>query len=184
MNKPQFIVLGILEQLGQGSGYDIKQMYDLKKVDQWLDVKIGSIYHAIKQLHKDGYIHEVEKKQAGKYPEKTIYTVTEKGKNRFDLLQEKAFLGLFPDFYGFKLALKFNERRTKNEIKEYAKMAIKIIDEKLGSMAEHLNSLDSENHRFHYDAFFIKHEKHLFQAEKEWIQDAVRNIDLIIPVQK
>ncbi|MEI5908715.1 PadR family transcriptional regulator [Bacillus spongiae] len=184
MNKAQFIVLGILEQLGQGSGYDIIQMYELKKVDQWLDVKIGSIYHAIKQLNKDGFIHEVEKKQAGKYPEKTIYTVTEMGKKRFDLLQEKAFLGLFPDFYGFKLALKFNERRTKNEIKEYANMAIKIIDEKLGAMAEHLNSLDSENPQYQYDSFFIQHEKRLFVAEKEWIQDVVRNIDFIISVRK
>ncbi|OEH92601.1 PadR family transcriptional regulator [Bacillus solimangrovi] len=184
MNKAQFIVLGILEQFEQGSGYDIKQAYDQKRINQWLDVKIGSIYHAIKQLHKGGFICEIEKIQSGNFPEKTIYKVTEEGKKRFDLFQEEAFLGLFPDFYGFKLALKFNVRRTEREIKEYANKAIEIIDEKLNAMEAHLSSLDSESSRYNYDSFFIQHEKRLFEAEKEWIQDAVKNIDLIMSKEK
>ncbi|WLR42333.1 helix-turn-helix transcriptional regulator [Bacillus carboniphilus] len=180
MNKAQFIVLGILEQLGQGSGYDIKQVYDDKKVDQWLDIKVGSIYHAINQLHKDGHIQEVQKKQLGKYPEKTIYRVSLEGEKRFDMLQEKAFLGLFPDFYGFKMALKFNKRRNKKEIIEYANRAIQIIDKKLELMREHLNSLGSDKSHFNYDAFFIEHERYLFESEKKWIQESMTNIDLIM----
>ncbi|MDX8365350.1 PadR family transcriptional regulator [Cytobacillus sp. IB215665] len=184
MNKAQFIVLGILEQLGKGSGYDIKHIYDQNKFYQWIDIKIGSIYHAIKQLHKEGFISEVKKLQEGNYPTKTIYTVTNDGKKKFDTLQKESFLGLFPDFYGFKLALKLNTRRTEEEINEYAQMALQIIDEKLDAMKAHLNSLEPNSHKYTYDSFFILHDQRLYEAEKEWIQEAVNNIDLIMRLEQ
>jgi hypothetical protein len=39
-------------------------------------------------------------------------------------MQAQAFLGLYPDYFGFKLALKFNVRRSAEEIADFADQAI------------------------------------------------------------
>lgn len=179
VNVAQFIVLGALEELGQGCGYDIKQIFEQKKVYQWIDIKIGSIYHAIKQLNKEGCLHEVGQTRRGQYPTKTIYELTDLGKQRFDALQREAFLGLFPQFYGFKLALKFNTRRSTEEIHFFAEQAIAVIDKKLSEMDTYLRSLDPKGKQYQYDSFFIEHDRRLFVAEKEWIQQAMKNLDLL-----
>jgi DNA-binding PadR family transcriptional regulator len=179
MNIAKMVVLGALENLGRGSGYDIIQELNRKKIDRWTDIKKGSVYHALRQLKKEGAISEVERTRVGRYPDKTIFQITTKGEELFDSLQEQAFLGLFPHFYGFKIALKFNTRRSAEEIKEFAERAIDIIDQQFKAMDDHLNSLDKSSMLYKTDSFFIKHEKMLFGAEKEWIRDAVKNLSIL-----
>ena len=180
MNIAKMVVLGALENLGRGSGYDIMQELNRKKIDRWADVKKGSIYHALRQLKKEGAISEVEHIKVGRYPDKTIFQITIKGKELFDNLQEQSFMGLFPNFYGFKIALKFNTRRSAEEIKKYAERAIDVIDQQFAAMDDHLNSLDKSSMLYRTDSFFIRHEKMLFGAEKEWIQDAVKNLPMLL----
>ena len=179
MNIAKLVVLGALENLGRGSGYDIIQELNRKKINRWTDIKQGSIYHALRQLKKEGAINEVEHIRIGRYPDKTIYQITAKGKELFDSLQEQAFLGLFPHFYGFKIALKFNTRRSAEEIKRFAERAMDVIDQQFAAMDDHLNSLDKSSMLYRTDSFFIRHEKMLFGAEKEWIQDAVKNLSML-----
>ncbi len=179
MNIAKLVVLGALESLGRGSGYDIIGELNRKKIDRWTDIKKGSVYYALRELSKEGAIDEVEKTRVGRYPDKTIFQITAKGRELFDSLQEEAFLGLFPHFYGFKIALKFNTRRSAAEIEGYAERAIERIDQQFEAMDEYLNGLDETSTLYRTDKFFIKHEKMLFGAEKEWIQDAVKNLSML-----
>jgi DNA-binding PadR family transcriptional regulator len=179
MNIAKMVVLGALENLERGSGYDIIQELNRKKIDRWTDIKKGSIYHALRQLKKEGAISEVEQTKVGRYPEKTIFQITAKGRELFDSLQAKAFLGLFPIFYGFKIALKFNTRRSADEIKEFADKAIKAIDLQFKAMDDYLSTLDKSSMQYKTDSFFMKHDKMLFEAEKEWIRDAVKNLSML-----
>ena len=179
MNIAKLVVLGALESLGQGSGYDIIGELNRKKIDRWTDIKKGSIYYALRELSKEGAIDEVEKTRVGRYPDKTIFQVTAKGRELFDSLQEQAFLGLFPHFYGFKIALKFNTRRSADEIEIFAERAIDVIDQQFKAMDAHLSGLDKTSMLYKTDSFFIKHEKMVFGAEKEWILDAVKNLSML-----
>lgn len=174
MNVAQLVVLGALEQLGRAGGYDIVQELNRKMVHKWLDLKPGSIYHALRQLEKESAIEPVEQTREGRYPTKTIFEITAEGRERFDLLQEEAFLGVFPHFYGFKIALKFNTRRSAGEIEHLAERAVKAIDAHLTAMDEYLNTLDPSSQRQEEDAFFIEHDRRLYQAEKAWIQEAAQ----------
>jgi len=88
-------------------------------------------------------------------------------------------LGLFPHFYGFKIALKFNTRRSAEEIGKFAERAIDVIDQQFKAMDDHLSSLDKSSMLYKTDSFFIKHEKMLFGAEKKWIRDAVKNLSML-----
>lgn len=180
MNVSKFLVLGTLGLNGESSGYDVVQYLRDTRVERWTDVKIGSIYYAVGKLREDGYIEEVRKERQGKQPEKTIYRITPEGEERFKSMQEEAFRGLYPHFYGFKLALKFNVHRSAEEIKPFAEEAINRIGEQLEAMDAYLDSL-SDSERRRRDAFFIAHDRRLFEAERDWIRDAVEQLDDLGP---
>jgi DNA-binding PadR family transcriptional regulator len=47
--------------------------------DEFLDLKRGSLYHAIERLHKQGAIEPVETTREGRRPERTVYRLTPAG---------------------------------------------------------------------------------------------------------
>lgn len=170
MNIAKFVVLGTLEKLDTASGYDILGFLEKKRVSRWTNLKTGSIYNALKSLEKSGEIQLVERIKNGLFPTATLYTITEQGQRSFDALQEEAFLGLFPLFFGFKLALKFNQRRTYAELCTFAQRAIERIDRFLQDMDDYLLAASATDAPHPDDAFFIEHDRMLLAAEKAWIQ--------------
>lgn len=176
MNIPKFIVLGSLDRLSPASGYDIIRDLEKKMVSRWTSVKKGSVYHALKALEKDGLISQTERVKQGLYPTSTLYAITGKGRTAFDKMQAEAFEGLYPNYIGFKLALKFNVRRSAGEIAAFGQKAMKIIDANLAGMDTHIRSLPEDDPVRESDIFFIEHDKMLLRQEKEWIRMAVEQV--------
>jgi DNA-binding PadR family transcriptional regulator len=50
--------------------------------DEFLDLKRGSLYHAIERLVRQGAIEPVETTREGKRPERTVYRLTEAGERQ------------------------------------------------------------------------------------------------------
>ncbi|NNG01291.1 MAG: PadR family transcriptional regulator [Desulfobacteraceae bacterium] len=176
MNIAKFVVLGALDQLTTASGYDIIRELDKKMITSWTNVKKGSIYHALKTLNAGGQIHETERVKQGQFPTMTLYKITEAGRKAFDKMQAEAFRGLYPYYFGFKLAFKFNIRRTVDEIAVYAEQAIAIIDANIAGRDAYLKSHATDGSKMKAEAFFIEHDKMLFRSEKKWIQMVVKRI--------
>lgn len=180
MQVTKLVVLGVIDILGKASGYDVFQYMEKNKIDRWTEIQKPSIYNAIKSLEKDNLILKVEELSSGRYPIKSIYTITKEGRVYFDDLQKEAFLGIFPKFYGFKIALKFNKRRSKDEISAFAIEAIEIIDKQIAAMDMHLKKLSHRSYEYKRDWFFIEHDRRLYLAEKEWIHEAVEFVRINI----
>ena len=176
MNIARFVVLGTLDQISPASGYDIICELDKKMISRWTNVKKGSIYHALKTLNKGGQIRETKRVKKGLFPTMTLYEITDEGREEFDDMQAEAFLGLYPYYFGFKLALKFNDRRSAAEIIEYANKAIQVIYAQIAAMDAYLSSLSAVDPRLKSDAFYIEHDKMLLREEERWIQMAVERI--------
>ena len=179
MNISRFVVLGALEALDTASGYDIIRFLEKKMIDRWTNVKKGSIYNAIKSLDNEGKIRRVSRVKTGAYPTMTLYEITVQGRESFDKMQEEAFRGLYPSFFGFKLALKFNKRRTGEEVRHYAALAIDGIEKTLSGMAVYLETLPEASVQKRSDAFFIEHDRMLLLEEKRWIQMVLEHLDVI-----
>jgi DNA-binding PadR family transcriptional regulator len=50
--------------------------------DEFLDLKRGSLYHAIERLRRAGCIDPIEISREGKRPERTVYRLTEEGERQ------------------------------------------------------------------------------------------------------
>jgi DNA-binding PadR family transcriptional regulator len=63
--------------------YEIHQTMQEREVWRLLKVTTGSLYHAIERLERDGLIEAVETNREGRRPERTIYQLTEAGRDAF-----------------------------------------------------------------------------------------------------
>lgn len=175
VNLPHLVVLGALEHLERGSGYDVERFLSEQLVLGWAEIKRTSIYHAVKVLERGGLIEPVETQQQKGYPEKKIYVVTALGRERFDELQRKAALGLFPRYCGFQLALRLNKRATTAQLLELGRAALERLGELERRMDAHLRTVTDPAQR-DLDAFFLSHERGLVAAERAWIEAALTRL--------
>ena len=78
------IVLGILNKEPM-SAYDIQKLVEYRNISKWVKISTPSIYKKVIPLEEKGYISSHIEKE-GKMPEKSVYSLTEKGKQQFEKL--------------------------------------------------------------------------------------------------
>jgi DNA-binding PadR family transcriptional regulator len=63
--------------------YEIKRRFEAAMVDCYLDVDVGTLYYAIRQLEKDGGIEAVAQERVARGGMRTIYRITPEGRAEF-----------------------------------------------------------------------------------------------------
>lgn len=76
------MLLGLLQQRDL-SGYEIIQYLKSSHVESWAGIKIGSIYYALKRMEKEELVTVQSVESVGNRW-RTIYSITEKGKQFFE----------------------------------------------------------------------------------------------------
>jgi len=59
--------------------YEMRRLIREWHKDEFLDLKRGSLYHAVERLHRAGLIDPVETSREGRRPERTVYRLTDEG---------------------------------------------------------------------------------------------------------
>lgn len=96
----RLFVLGLLREQPQ-HGYELYRWLEQSQTDIWADVLPGSIYHALRQMHKEGFI-EVQTTEHTGNRSRSIYTITPAGQEAFVRLLEEGWQQRLP---GFPVAL-------------------------------------------------------------------------------
>ncbi|TDC21575.1 PadR family transcriptional regulator [Streptomyces sp. 8K308] len=90
MSVIRLLVLGAVRQHGRAHGYQVRNDLEFWGAHEWSNAKPGSIYHALKQMAKQGLLiaHETAPSPAGG-PPRTEYELTDAGEEAYlDLLRE------------------------------------------------------------------------------------------------
>ncbi|MBM7437569.1 PadR family transcriptional regulator [Streptomyces sp. HB132] len=84
MSAIRLLVLGAVRQHGRAHGYQVRNDLEYWGAHEWSNAKPGSIYHALKQMAKQGLLraHEVAPSTAGG-PPRTEYEITDRGAQEF-----------------------------------------------------------------------------------------------------
>lgn len=80
MSAIRLLVLGTVRRHGRAHGYQVRGDLEFWGAHEWSHAKPGSIYHALKQLAKQGLLHahEIAPSAVGG-PPRTEYEITEAG---------------------------------------------------------------------------------------------------------
>ncbi|GAA1356490.1 PadR family transcriptional regulator [Saccharothrix algeriensis] len=102
MSATRLLVLGVVRGYGRAHGYLIGNDLMSWGAGEWANVKWGSIYHALKQLTKDGCLTDETVP-----PARTDYVLTAEGEREFQRLLRDALRRpeTRPDLLGAGLAL-------------------------------------------------------------------------------
>lgn len=91
MSAIRLLVLCAVRQHGRAHGYQIRNDLEYWGAHEWSNAKPGSIYHALKQMAKQGVLlaHEVAPSTVGG-PPRTEYEITERGDEEYFALLRAA----------------------------------------------------------------------------------------------
>ncbi|MFM9372388.1 PadR family transcriptional regulator [Streptomyces sp. Da 82-17] len=91
MSVIRLLVLGAVRMHGRAHGYQVRNDLEYWGAHEWSNAKPGSIYHALKQMAKQGLLkaHEIAPSTAGG-PPRTEYEITEQGSEEYLRLLREA----------------------------------------------------------------------------------------------
>src|SRR5215472_13655424 len=78
----RLLVLGVLHR-GDFHPYEIKRRLEAAMVECYIDVDVGTLYYAVRQLEKEELIAAVAQERVARGGVRTIYRITPKGRAEF-----------------------------------------------------------------------------------------------------
>jgi DNA-binding PadR family transcriptional regulator len=90
LNVTNLIVLGFL-RMRPMHGYEIQQLIQQSRMDDWANLLSGSIYYALGKMEQDGLIRAEAEVRTGNRLRK-IYAITEEGEARFREMVRESLL--------------------------------------------------------------------------------------------
>lgn len=81
----KLIVLGVLME-GEKHPYEIQQIMKEREMNRYIKFQKGSLYYAVEQLEKEGFIEVAGTVRDSKRPDRTIYHITDSGRAEFQNL--------------------------------------------------------------------------------------------------
>jgi DNA-binding PadR family transcriptional regulator len=107
--------------------YEMAQVLRTRHIEARANVKPGSLYHAVERLESHGHIEVVDTQREGRRPERTVYGVTEAGRDAFTA-RAKAMIGTtvpeYPEYASGLSAL--NELDREDALAELRTRALKL----------------------------------------------------------
>jgi len=170
----RLLVLGVLHR-GDFHPYEIKRRLEAAMVECYLDVDVGTLYYAVRQLEKDGLIEAIAHERVARGGMRTIYRVTDTGRVEFKerLHQQIEAEGPVPQaLYG---ALLFLDLADPAILQETLRRRCETLDEliaKLGPIREELAPTISTG-----GEHLLTHIELQRRLDREWLAGLIADID-------
>ena len=126
------IVLGMLKKEPL-SAYDLQKLVEYRNISKWVKISTPSIYKKVIQLEEKGYISSHIEKE-GKMPEKSVYSLTEKGKQQFEKLMLEISckpINIFLDFNAVIVNLDSMSRERQQECLDNIESSMEVLEENI-----------------------------------------------------
>jgi DNA-binding PadR family transcriptional regulator len=172
----RLVILGFLR--GQPLyGYEIKQMIEHIMGD-WTNIAFGSIYYALGKLAEEGFVEKVGTEQEGRRPSRTVYQITDAGREEFMRLLREMWSNVEQQTFDFDIALSFMSALPVEEVKGYLRRRVTHLEHILQYLDAHQAEELADEHVPNRLAstVFDHHRVHL-GAELDWTRDLLQNVE-------
>ena len=170
--KIDITILGLLLEENL-YGYEIKKKIE-EQLDDYVDVKFGSIYYAIKKAVENEWITRVGVEKENTNPERYVYEILPAGKKHYKKLLKQYFESTFMHF-NIDIILMFFNSLPKEQKEQIIEERIMFINEKIKSMRNRINkesSIDSEYSKKPLFTYLLSH----LEAELSWLKSESEHI--------
>ncbi|MFE0650261.1 PadR family transcriptional regulator [Streptomyces sp. NPDC059534] len=138
MSAIRLLVLGAVRQHGRAHGYQVRNDLEYWGAHEWSHAKPGSIYHALKQMAKQGLLHahEIAPSAAGG-PPRVEYELTERGTEEYFALLREALTTYDQKTDVLSAGIGFIVDLPREEAAELLRRRVRAIDEWRATVTEY-----------------------------------------------
>jgi DNA-binding PadR family transcriptional regulator len=172
----RLVILGFLRRRPL-YGYEIKHMIE-QVMGDWTSIAFGSIYFALRKLAEEGFIEKVGTEQEGSRPSRTVYQITDAGREEFLRLLREVWDDVEEQYFTFDIGLSFVSALPIEEVKDLLRKRVKNLEH----IVQYLDAHQAEQLAHEYvpshlvAAVFDHHRAHL-NAELNWMQDLLAKVE-------
>ena len=163
--KIEITILGLLTE-GNLYGYDIKKKI-VERLEDYVDIKFGSIYYAIKKAVDNGWIKRIGTEKDGGNPERYVYSILPEGKKHYKKLVKQYFDRNLMHF-DIDIVLMFISSLSDEQRSLFLEDRKELIKDKLNSMKTKIDK-ESKNKESSLMHMYTYIENHL-KAEMNWLK--------------
>ncbi len=169
MIESELVLLGLLRESPK-HGYDIK--LNIKEiVSLFAGVDLKSIYYPLKILEKRGLVIKHSGK-SGKRPERFVYSLTVKGRERFDKLLNKSFLNFKRPQFTLDLSLYFLNFIKPKIAKRRLRVRLVVLNKLAKSLKQMADSLKKKSPSS--KAFILEHDLQMLETESKFLTSLIK----------
>ncbi|MEU6765394.1 PadR family transcriptional regulator [Streptomyces sp. NPDC046853] len=177
MSAIRLLVLGAVRQHGRAHGYQVRNDLEYWGAHEWSNAKPGSIYHALKQMAKQGLLlaHEIAPSTAGG-PPRTEYEITEAGTEEFLTMLRSNLVSYDqrPDM--LTAALGFIVDLPRDEVVGLLKQRVRGIEEWRSSVTEYYTPEEGPEQLGHIGEI-MNYWVHTADGGVEWTRGLIKRIE-------
>jgi DNA-binding PadR family transcriptional regulator len=171
------LALSILELLNERPmhPYELAATMRSRHHDEFIRLNFGSLYHTVDALERDGWIMPAEREKEGRRPERTIYKLTDAGRNV--LLQVVSEIVAqprreYPHFAAGLMCMHHLDAETAAPLLEQRAQALHAVVTKLSHILDEL--LASGHSRL--TVIELEHKIAMHEAERNWVRKIAKEI--------
>jgi DNA-binding PadR family transcriptional regulator len=177
MSAIRLLVLGAVRQHGRAHGYQVRNDLEYWGAHEWSNAKPGSIYHALKQMAKQGLLHahEIAPSTAGG-PPRTEYEITEIGTEEYFVLLREALVARERTIDVLSAAIGFMVDLERAEVLRLLRERLAGLAEWRDAVTEHYVPEDGPEKLGHIGEI-MNMWVHAADGEAEWTRSLIERIE-------
>jgi DNA-binding PadR family transcriptional regulator len=154
--------------------YEMHRLIREWKKDDFLDLKRGSLYHAIGRLERAGLIEPVETTRAGRRPERTVYRLTDDGLHEVTAWLRELLANPARDSTQFFAALSFIALLEPADALEQLEVRAGLLEAEVAGLQEVLRTMTPRIGRL--VLLEVEYLRAVRRAELTWVQSLAEDL--------
>jgi DNA-binding PadR family transcriptional regulator len=155
--------------------YEIHQLIRERHTDQVVKVRAGSLYHTVERLARAGLIEAVETGREGRRPERTVYEITESGRDQFHAELRELVRSPQTEYPLFGVAVEMLGKLSPREAKELLRRRAVQLEARLAAGEQVLSAL-AKNGLPRIYTLDTEYLMAMCRAELAWVRQLVDEI--------
>lgn len=171
MRVVRMLVLGTLAAQGPMYGHQIRRAIETISIEEWSEIRVGSLYHALHQLQGEGLIEPVRTERQGRLPARTVYAITPEGAAELEVLRDRALreLKLAPD--PFDVALWVAAGLPASELEVIVRQRLEAVRLQLDRVVQERRQLIDKGYLPAVGQVLMRHAVARLEAEVRWHEE-------------
>ncbi|EXU65894.1 transcriptional regulator [Streptomyces sp. PRh5] len=178
MSAIRLLVLGAVRQHGRAHGYQVRNDLEFWGAHEWSNAKPGSIYHALKQMAKQGLMraHDVAPSTVGG-PPRTEYELTDAGEEEYFRLLREALLRHDQKIDELTAGVGFIVDLPRDEAIALLKRRVAALEEWRAEVTRHWTPPDGTPEQWGHIGEIMKFWVHSADSGAEWTRGLIERLE-------